>query len=201
MPVKDPACFSNDKQFRPGSTFQGSRIRDLRKAQKLSLHQLAAASDLTAGYLSQAERNLRTPSIDALHRISRALDARISWFFVQDSPTSKEDEGIVVRRHSRWIIDWSPEMQDEVLSPTLSRDIQLLKSHFKPGAEVEDSYKHEGEKAGLVLEGMLELWVGSRHFLLTEGDSFAFESMNPHRYRNPGETDAVVIWVMKPPRL
>jgi quercetin dioxygenase-like cupin family protein len=50
-----------------------------------------------------------------------------------------------------------------------------------------------------LLSGSFELWVGERHFLLGEGDSFSFSSQEPHRYGNPGDVDAVVIWVVTPP--
>ena len=38
-------------------------------------------TDLSVGYLSLLERDLSTPSINALHAISRALGVTISWFF------------------------------------------------------------------------------------------------------------------------
>ncbi|BBU44885.1 hypothetical protein PPTS312_28000 [Pseudomonas putida] len=68
-----------------------------------------------------------------------------------------------------------------------------------PGTYSQQSYSHEGEEAGYLLSGSFELWVGERHFQLGEGDSFSFSSQEPHRYGNPGEVDAVVIWVITPP--
>ena len=58
---------------------------------------------------------------------------------------------------------------------------------------------HSELTAGYILSGSFELWVGERHFQLGEGDSFSFSSQEPHRYGNPGEVDAVVIWVITPP--
>ncbi|MDH5411443.1 MAG: cupin domain-containing protein, partial [Alphaproteobacteria bacterium] len=45
----------------------------------------------------------------------------------------------------------------------------------------------------------LELWIDGERFLLSEGDSFNFPSSAPHRYRNPGEIESVVIWSITPP--
>ena len=45
----------------------------------------------------------------------------------------------------------------------------------------------------------LGLWIGERCFTLGEGDSFSFPSTMPHRYRNPGKVEAVVVWVITPP--
>ena len=49
------------------------------------------------------------------------------------------------------------------------------------------------------MSGQLELWIDGKLFHLNQGDSFAFKSTLPHRYRNVGTTDAVVIWSITPP--
>ena len=54
-------------------------------------------------------------------------------------------------------------------------------------------------EAGVVVSGSLELWIGERRFLLSEGDSFGFPSSVPHRYTNPGPSEAIVIWAVTPP--
>jgi len=38
-----------------------------------------------------------------------------------------------------------------------------------------------------------------RHFLLNEGDSFAYSSDEPHRYPNPGPGQTIVFWAITPP--
>jgi transcriptional regulator with XRE-family HTH domain len=59
----------------------GREIRGLRKARGYTLAVLAQKCGLSVGYLSLLERDLSTPSINALHAISRALNVTISWFF------------------------------------------------------------------------------------------------------------------------
>ncbi|WP_371318869.1 helix-turn-helix domain-containing protein, partial [Pseudomonas sp. F1002] len=49
----------------PPQLFLGTRIRGLRKARGMTLTELAQMSELTAGYISQLERNLAYPSIPA----------------------------------------------------------------------------------------------------------------------------------------
>jgi quercetin dioxygenase-like cupin family protein len=88
---------------------------------------------------------------------------------------------------------------DQLLTPQPNRQLEMLQSRFPPGTYSQQSYSHEGEEAGYLLCGNFELWVGERHFQLNEGDSFSFSSQEPHRYGNPGEVDAVVIWVITPP--
>ncbi len=64
--------------------FLGTRIRGLRKRRGLTLAELAAQSELTAGYISQLERNLAYPSIPALFNIARSLGVTIQWFFASE---------------------------------------------------------------------------------------------------------------------
>ncbi|THF83365.1 MAG: cupin domain-containing protein [Sulfitobacter sp. SK025] len=56
-----------------------------------------------------------------------------------------------------------------------------------------------GEECGYVMSGNFEIWIDNEKFTLGEGDSFSFPSNKPHRYRNPGDGVAVVVWAMTPP--
>jgi len=182
------------------SEFVGREIQALRKAKKLTLAQLALKSGVSVGYLSQIERGLSTPSIKALHGISRALDVNISWFFSASESGPREERDYVVRKSRRRQIRFDGGISDFLLSPSLAGDLELLLSTFESGATSGDQpYTHEGEEAGLVVSGELELHVDGKCFLLKQGDSFAFKSSTPHRYRNPGPNDAVVIWAITPP--
>jgi mannose-6-phosphate isomerase-like protein (cupin superfamily) len=58
---------------------------------------------------------------------------------------------------------------------------------------------HTGDGVGFVLLGELEIWVGQRRFHLYEGDSCSYASGGPHRYRNSGPREAIVIWAISPP--
>lgn len=183
----------------PQQLFLGTRIRGLRKARGLTLTTLAQASELTAGYLSQLERNLAYPSIPALFNIARSLGVTIQWFFASETVAAVEDEGYVVRKGNRQSIRYEDGIVDQLLTPLPNHQLEMLQSSFPPGTYSQQSYSHEGEEAGYVLSGRFELWVGERHFLLEAGDSFSFASREPHRYGNPGKVETVVIWVITPP--
>ena len=67
---------------------------------------------------------------------------------------------------------------------------------IEPGGTTGDEdYVHGGEEAGLVIEGTLELHVEGRTWRLEPGDSFRFASDRPHRFGNPADTPALVLWV------
>lgn len=178
----------------------GTEIRHLRKARGMTISDLGTETGLSQGYLSQIERGISSPSVKALHSISRALGVTISWFF---SPTSSTDSALrdfVVRAENRRSLAFSSGILDELLSPNLGRKIELLRCVFQPGAESgTEPYTHRGEEAGIIISGTLHLWLNEEHIVLNEGDSFAFSSDTPHRYSNPTGNETVVIWAITPP--
>ncbi|MEQ8836013.1 helix-turn-helix domain-containing protein [Haliea sp.] len=179
----------------------GFDIRDLRKARGMTLSELSKISELSQGYLSQVERGISVPSIKALHSISRALGVTISWFF--QNQVTGEDQAMrawVVRSGNRRKLTFNTGIVDELLSPNLSRQIEMLKCTFPPGTSSGDvPYTHQGEEAGIILTGKLNLWIEGTHIVLEEGDSFAFASSKPHRYANLEDVETVVIWTITPP--
>jgi len=178
----------------------GKEIKDLRKARGITLAALSESTNLSQGYLSQVERGISSPSIKALHSISRALDVTISWFFMAAQESDGDLRDYVVRGTRRRKLSFVSGITDELLSPNLGRELELLRCTFEPGAESGDEpYTHQGEEAGLVISGELDLWIGERHVKLQEGDSFAFSSDTPHRYSNQSDEKCVVIWALTPP--
>src|SRR4051794_38575967 len=137
--------------------FVGDAIRELRIAKGKTLADLARASGLSVGHLSQIERRISSPSVKALHSISRALEVTISWFFRPADAESAVERDYVVRSRHRRALSFEGGITDTLLSPNLSRSIELILCELPPGAESgKDTYTHRGEESGLVLEGSLE---------------------------------------------
>jgi len=181
-------------------SFLGSAIRELRKARDLTLKDVADEAGLSVGYLSQVERDLATPSIKALHEIARVLGVNIGWFFAPSDADDSGERRYIVRADRRRTLNFGSGITDHLLCPSLSGELELLCSTFAPGASSGDEpYTHRGEEAGVIVSGELELWIDAEHFHLSSGDSFNFSSTIPHHYRNPGESETVVIWAITPP--
>ena len=185
----------------------GNEIRQLRKVRGMTLQQLALASGRSVGFLSQVERNLTRPSVTALQDVSSALDVHIGWFFPEDVGGDAEERDIIVRANHRRKLTYSElsgteylGLHDHLLSANLNGNLALGMSRYEPGASSgDDCYRHEGEEAGLLLSGQLELTVDDKVYRLQPGDSFSFDSTRSHRYVNPSEKDeAVVIWANTP---
>lgn len=177
----------------------GGRLRELRKAERLTLKDVAAGAGISVSYLSQIERNVSRLPIGVLKRIADVLGVHMHWFFQPGADGAAEERKIVVRAgHRRNLTFTGLGITEELLSPDLSGPLELLISTIHPGADSE-FYEHDGSEAGLVMSGDLELWVGEQHFRLHAGDSFAFKSTEPHRCANSGREPTKVLWVITPP--
>ncbi|MEQ9491180.1 MAG: XRE family transcriptional regulator [Alphaproteobacteria bacterium] len=178
----------------------GAQLRELRKVRDFSLAMLAEQTGLSVGHLSQIERNLSSPSVKALHDIANALGVNISWFFQDETVAARPERAYIVRAAERRILHFSSDISDELLSPNLSGQLELLWSRFAPGSTSGvEPYRHKGEEAGVVISGTLELWIGDTRHILHKGDSFSFKSTLPHRYSNPGDEPTDVVWAITPP--
>lgn len=177
----------------------GERIRGLRKRRGMTLAQLAESCDLSTGYISQIERNLAYPSIPALVGIARSLGVTVQWFFGGVAAVPQAEQGYVIRRGNRLRIQYDGGIVDELLTPKMSLQLEMIHTRLPPGSESAESYTHAGDAVGFVVTGELEMWVGERHFHLREGDSCSYSAGEPHRYRNPGSREAVVLWAISPP--
>jgi quercetin dioxygenase-like cupin family protein len=85
-----------------------------------------------------------------------------------------------------------------LLSPDLAGDFEMIRSVFAPGAVSEFIPARAAQDGGYVVSGRFNLWVGDKLFELKAGDSFGFKNQE-YRWQNPGDEQAVVIWVISPP--
>jgi len=184
-----------------GARWLGEQIRDLRRVKGVTLAELASRISRSIGYISQVERGKSAITISALQEIADALEVQIAWFFHGQAPVAAAEAGFIVRRANRRKLDFpGTGVHEELLSPNLSGQLELILTTFDPGASTGDRDRvRRGEEAGMVLSGTLELIVDGKRVRLAEGDSFAFARSGPHRCANPGKNKAVVLWVITPP--
>jgi DNA-binding transcriptional MerR regulator/mannose-6-phosphate isomerase-like protein (cupin superfamily) len=171
----------------------GTHLRQLRARRHLSLAQVAEAVGISVGFLSALERSQMSGSVGTLRKLARFYKTNILDFFdVNGSggrrvrPTERKvlEAGAGVRME---LLAWG----NTVMEPHLFR--------IAPEAGSGDPYTHEGEEFIYVLSGDLEITLDGEEHRLKPGDSFYFESNTPHRWKNPGKKETVVLWVNTPP--
>ena len=177
----------------------GRRIRDLRRVRQFSLETVAARTELSIGFLSQIERGLSSPSLRVLATLADVLGVGIAALFGASPSADGGSDQVVTRGQQRPELKlWRTGVSKQLLSPaSADSKLNLFLVHLEPGGSTGDElYTHDGEEAGLVLEGEMLLTVDSETWSLKTGDSFRFASRRPHRFSNPAQdAKAVVLWV------
>ena len=176
----------------------GGDLRALRKARGQTLVHLAEQLDKSVGWLSQVERDISQPSIDDLRALAAALDVSISVFFGQSDPPADE-AGFIVRHGARRPLgSGEAGLVEELLSPDLTDDFEMLHSTFQPGAALSAPISRPTQEVGYLLSGKLDMVIAGKAFTIHPGDSFRIRG-EAFQYANPYKTAAVAIWVIAPP--
>ncbi len=189
MPRATPLAARND------TPRVGARVRSLRRERGLTIEQLAAATGLTKGFISQLERDRTAPSLSSIARICDALGVRLSTIF------EREPAPALVRRQERPTVESTFSTQSHLLSSRDEARFQAIESVVAPGEGAGDELTSlPGEMEFVyVLEGSLELRVGDEVHLLEEGDALTYQLAKAHTWRNASKTDLLrVLWVAVP---
>ncbi|TFH87383.1 cupin domain-containing protein [Billgrantia azerbaijanica] len=175
----------------------GSRLRELRLAHRLSQRELAKRAGVTNSTISLIEQNSVSPSVSSLKKILDALPVSISAFFAGDQPATP--------RHF-YAAEELTEIGDGHLSWRLvaarrpGRSMSIIHERYPPGADSgAEMLEHEGEEGGVVIAGEIELTVGDDAKVLGPGDAYYFDSRLPHRFRNLGDEECVIVSANTPP--
>lgn len=179
----------------------GDRIKSLRRIRKMTLKQLADQTGVSEGHMSKIENDKTQPSVAALHRITQSLDVTIGILF---NETDGEDQPIS-RVGERPVINLDPVRRgtgirlERIIPHSQDHILQCNIHIIEPGGSSEDQIQHMGEEMGYVLDGELELFLDDAVYHLGKNDSFHFNSMRKHAYRNPGKTQTRILWANTPP--
>ena len=134
MPRATPLAARND------TPKVGARVRSLRRERGLTIEQLAAATGLTKGFISQLERDRTAPSLSSIARICDALGVRLSHIF------EREPAPALVRRNERPKVDSHFPTENHLLSSRDEERFQAIESEVAPGAGAGDElYSLPGE--------------------------------------------------------
>ncbi len=183
-------------------TYQGSSLgadlRALRKARKVTLARLADDLGRSVGWLSQVERDLSEPSITDLRHIAKSLDVSVSMLFGQAQAPASEAGHIVRRAARRKIGSDTAGLVEELLSPDLTDDFEMVHSTFEPHSRIGEVVTRPTQEVGYIVSGRLDLIIAKHRFTVDAGDSFRIRG-EPFEWINPYDAPAVAIWVIAPP--
>lgn len=176
----------------------GADLRALRKARGLTLSELADAMGRSVGWMSQVERGISEPSVSDLRRLAKTMDVSVASLLQQTSIHDQE-QGYIVRAEQRRPIGSRAEgLAEELVSPDLTDDFEMVHSTFAAGACITEPVTRPTQEVGFIMSGQLEMTINGTAYLLDEGDSFRVRG-EPFTWRNPGHTPCLAIWVIAPP--
>jgi len=184
----------------------GSRLREVRESRGMSQRDLAGRAGLTSSAISLIEQNKSSPSVASLKRLLDAIPMNLSEFFseVERRTTPKyfytPDEFIELSPQEIGLGESARRVSLRQLGDASLHSLQVLHETYPPGADTgPELIRHEGEEAGIVVSGIIEVTVADQARVLNPGDGYMFDSRLPHRFRNIGDAPCTVISACTPP--
>ena len=179
--------------------FSGQKIRTMRKALGMSIKDLAEAANLSTGLISQIERDLVSPSVNAMLRIVDALHTTMGEFF-EDVPSKKKPTIIHSGEH-RMLDDGAADRRVRLLSPEGRREYAVMEMRFETAdkKDVLPTTGDEGEAFGFIKAGRLTVMVDDVAYPVEAGDSIAFDRTARYAMFNEHKEPCLSTWVFLPP--
>ncbi|GAA5442246.1 HTH-type transcriptional regulator PuuR [Microbulbifer sp. NBRC 101763] len=174
----------------------GIRLKMVRNIYGISQRELARRAGVTNATISFIEQGRVSPSVGSLNKILGSVPMSLAEFFSLELGKPGQ---IFFRANEM------PDIgQGGVRSQLLGgfrehRSMSILRKVFPVGRDSGPDFAAAGgEVGGIVVAGELEVAVGSDLALLRTGDGFYFSSRRPHRFRNPGSCDCIVVYAATP---
>lgn len=175
----------------------GRRLRTFRQQHHLSQRRLAQLAGVSNATVSLIENGRSDPSMGLLKRILDAMGVSFAQFFSEEPA---REEQYFFRADELFEIGSGPISFRQVGGDLSTSQLQILHERYAPGADTGQSMlRHEAEEGGIILSGRLEVTVGDRVATLAAGDAYRFNSRLPHRFRNTGSEDCVLVSACTPP--
>ncbi|WP_455923103.1 helix-turn-helix domain-containing protein [Pseudomonas putida] len=173
-------------------------LQRLRAKRQLSLDATARASGVSRAMLAQIESGRSVPSIKVLCKIAKALKVSVAAFLEQ-----REFDGVALlpARESKRLVSANGTFISRALFPfDVARQAEFYELRLSPLGEESSEGHGPGVQENLVVsQGVLEISVNEERYLLSTGDSIVFYADQPHRYRNPADSDVLAYLVMTYP--
>ncbi len=182
----------------------GDKVRSLRKKLGMTQKELAEQVGLTPSFISQLEKNLISPSLDSLLRLSEKLDTQPIYFLTdeQSGPWQK----MIIKPKERQEVHLKGAKVAEVklqllVSDVLNRRMEPYLVSLKKGGKINGNFfNHRGDEFAYVMEGDVEVEIQGEKQVLRQGDSIYIGSTAPSRWINTSKGETVLFWVLSPPR-
>jgi len=164
----------------------GEKLKALREQKGLSLKELADLTGFSTALLSQMENHLVSPSLGTMIKLAKALGVRVGDFFGE---TEGEPFAIVRKDERKTVSRFASKEGVRYGYSYESLGFEKKNRHMEPfivtlePATIKNSKTsvHDGEEFIFVLEGEMEVILGTHTDVLYPADSIYYDSNIPHR--------------------
>lgn len=175
----------------------GIRLKKLRELHGLSQRQLAMQSGVSNAMICLVERGRSKPSLGLLKTVLDSIPISVSEFFTLEIESPAR---AFYRRDELTQIGSGLISYLQAGSNSQGSRLQLMLETYQPGADTGRAMlQHEAEEGGIIVSGRLEVTVEDQTQDLGPGDAYLFNSRRPHRFRNTGKEDCVLVTACTPP--
>jgi len=182
----------------------GDKVKGLRKKLGMTQKELAEQVGLTPSFISQLEKNLISPSLDSLLKLSEKLNTQPIFFLMekQDGPLQK----MVIKPGERQDVQLQGVKAGDIklqllVSDTLNRRMEPYLLTLRKGGKVEGHFfDHRGDEFAYVMEGELEAEIQGEKKIIRQGDGLYIGPTAPTKWANVGKGEVILLLVLSPPR-
>lgn len=177
----------------------GKRIKKKRETLGLLIKELSEQIGVTSSLISQIEKGKAFPSIVTLQKVSKALGTTVGELIGENenllqNPLLKSNERRFVRKNRNGTSLHLLSYHDPF------KQIEPYLIQFKENSNSEDimTSNFPGQEFCFVLKGCFDGNINEQRYSLNEGDSFYFNSNQPHLFKNISGEEAELLWIITP---
>jgi transcriptional regulator with XRE-family HTH domain len=166
------------------------RVRELRAGQGLSLEALASKSGVSRSMISVIERGESSPTAVVLEKLAAGLGVMLASLFDAPAAAGPASSGPVARRDEQpqWRDPASGYLRRNVSPPGVPQPMQIVEVHFPAGGRVAFETGTRDVRVHpqvWVLDGAIDVTLGTERHRLREGDCLAMQLDRPTMFHNP----------------
>lgn len=168
----------------------GTKLREIRKAKKITLQQLSDATNISIGSLSNIERNVSSPTLENMCKICEFLGTSVGDLLYHGN-----DQKVIVRKDEREIlIDEENSIRCEGIDFGTDAATYMYMT-MAPNSNFNGTWcKHEYDEVGTIISGNLTVCIEDRIYNLSEGDTIIIKANLSHCLYNTSDTECVSFW-------
>lgn len=162
----------------------GERLRGLRDVLDMSADEMASICGISVEHYQKMENGESELSVANLQKIAKHCGVSLDVLMFGEEP--KMSSYFLTRKGQGKSVERRKAYQYESLASGFrgrKADPFIVTVEPKDANAPKEMNSHSGQEFNMVLEGTMELTIGTKSLVLNEGDSIYFDATHPHGMR------------------